>query len=112
MELETSVGKLLAKGWKPLLVGAGSWLFISTFSFLPDRTDLPLNTTIAPLVRLISGERVLSRNSYGVAGQRRPPPIHHGLADFACATFGLRKTSFSQPEFADDTPGERGLIAE
>ena len=33
MGLETDIGKLLAKGWKPLLVGAGSWLFISTFSF-------------------------------------------------------------------------------
>jgi uncharacterized membrane protein YadS len=33
MGLETDVGKLRAKGWKPLLVGAGSWLFISTFSF-------------------------------------------------------------------------------
>jgi uncharacterized integral membrane protein (TIGR00698 family) len=33
MGLETDVGKLRAKGGKPLLVGAGSWLFISTFSF-------------------------------------------------------------------------------
>ena len=32
MGLETDVGKLRAKGWKPLLVGAGSWLFISGFS--------------------------------------------------------------------------------
>jgi hypothetical protein len=26
------VRKLRAKGWRPLLVGAGSWLFISTLS--------------------------------------------------------------------------------
>jgi uncharacterized membrane protein YadS len=32
MGLETDVCKLRAKGSKPLLVGAGSWLFISTFS--------------------------------------------------------------------------------
>jgi uncharacterized integral membrane protein (TIGR00698 family) len=32
MGLETDVGKLRAKGWKPLFVGAGSWLFISAFS--------------------------------------------------------------------------------
>jgi uncharacterized integral membrane protein (TIGR00698 family) len=32
MGLETDFGKLRAKGWKPLLVGAGSWLFISAFS--------------------------------------------------------------------------------
>jgi uncharacterized integral membrane protein (TIGR00698 family) len=32
MGLETDVGKLQAKGWSPLLVGAGSWLFISAFS--------------------------------------------------------------------------------
>jgi uncharacterized integral membrane protein (TIGR00698 family) len=30
--LETDFRKLRAKGWKPLLVGAGSWLFISAFS--------------------------------------------------------------------------------
>jgi len=34
MGLETDIGKLRAKGWKPLLVGAGSWLFISAFSLL------------------------------------------------------------------------------
>jgi uncharacterized integral membrane protein (TIGR00698 family) len=33
MGLETDIGKLRAKGWKPLLVGAGSWVFISIFSF-------------------------------------------------------------------------------
>jgi uncharacterized integral membrane protein (TIGR00698 family) len=32
MGLETDVRKLRAKGWRPLLVGAGSWLFISTLS--------------------------------------------------------------------------------
>jgi len=32
MGLETDVGKLRAKGWRPLLVGGGSWLFISIFS--------------------------------------------------------------------------------
>src|SRR5271157_2269578 len=32
MGLETDFRKLRAKGWKPLLVGAGSWLFISAFS--------------------------------------------------------------------------------
>ena len=32
MGLETNVGKLRAKGWRPVLVGAGSWLFISIFS--------------------------------------------------------------------------------
>jgi len=32
MGLETDIGKLRAKGWRPLLVGAGSWLFISAFS--------------------------------------------------------------------------------
>jgi uncharacterized membrane protein YadS len=32
MGLETDIGKLRARGWRPLLVGAGSWLFISTFS--------------------------------------------------------------------------------
>ena len=34
MGLETDLGKLRAKGWRPLLVGAGSWLFISTFSLV------------------------------------------------------------------------------
>jgi len=34
MGLETDIGKLRAKGWNPLLVGAGSWLFISAFSLL------------------------------------------------------------------------------
>jgi uncharacterized membrane protein YadS len=29
MGLEADVGKLRANGWKPLLVGAGPWLFIS-----------------------------------------------------------------------------------
>jgi hypothetical protein len=33
MGLETDVGELPANGWNPLLVGAGSRLFISTFSF-------------------------------------------------------------------------------
>jgi uncharacterized integral membrane protein (TIGR00698 family) len=33
MGLETDIGKLRAKGWKPLLVGAGAWLFIAVFSF-------------------------------------------------------------------------------
>jgi uncharacterized membrane protein YadS len=32
MGLATDFGKLRAKGWRPLLVGAGSWLFISAFS--------------------------------------------------------------------------------
>jgi uncharacterized membrane protein YadS len=32
MGLETDFRKLRARGWKPLLVGAGSWLFISAFS--------------------------------------------------------------------------------
>jgi len=32
MGLETDFSKLRAKGWRPLLVGAGSWLFISAFS--------------------------------------------------------------------------------
>jgi uncharacterized integral membrane protein (TIGR00698 family) len=32
MGLETDFGKLRAKGWRPLLVGAGSWLFISALS--------------------------------------------------------------------------------
>jgi uncharacterized membrane protein YadS len=32
MGLETDFRKLCAKGWKPLLLGAGSWLFISGFS--------------------------------------------------------------------------------
>jgi uncharacterized integral membrane protein (TIGR00698 family) len=35
MGLETDVRKLRAKGWRPLLVGAGSWLFISVFSLGP-----------------------------------------------------------------------------
>jgi uncharacterized integral membrane protein (TIGR00698 family) len=34
MGLETDVMKLRAKGWKPLLVGAGSWLFIAAFSLV------------------------------------------------------------------------------
>jgi uncharacterized integral membrane protein (TIGR00698 family) len=34
MGLETDVRKLRAKGWKPLLVGAGSWLFISAISLV------------------------------------------------------------------------------
>jgi uncharacterized integral membrane protein (TIGR00698 family) len=34
MGLETDIRKLRAKGWKPLLVGAGSWLFISAFSLV------------------------------------------------------------------------------
>jgi uncharacterized membrane protein YadS len=33
MGLETDFRKLKAKGWKPMLLGAGSWLFISAFSF-------------------------------------------------------------------------------
>ena len=32
MGLQTDIGKLRAKGWKPLLVGAGAWLFIAAFS--------------------------------------------------------------------------------
>jgi len=32
MGLETDFRKLRAKGWKPVLVAAGSWLFISAFS--------------------------------------------------------------------------------
>jgi len=34
MGLETDIRKLRAKGWKPLLVGAGAWLFISAFSLV------------------------------------------------------------------------------
>jgi uncharacterized integral membrane protein (TIGR00698 family) len=34
MGLETDFRKLRAKGWKPLLVGGGSWLFISAFSLV------------------------------------------------------------------------------
>jgi uncharacterized membrane protein YadS len=34
MGLETDFGKLRAKGWRPLLLGAGSWLFISAFSLV------------------------------------------------------------------------------
>jgi hypothetical protein len=34
MGLETDIGKLRAKGWRPLLVGAGSWLFISALSLV------------------------------------------------------------------------------
>jgi uncharacterized integral membrane protein (TIGR00698 family) len=34
MGLETDIRKLRAIGWRPLLVGAGSWLFISTFSLV------------------------------------------------------------------------------
>jgi uncharacterized integral membrane protein (TIGR00698 family) len=34
MGLETDIRKLRAKGWRPLLVGAGSWLFISAFSLV------------------------------------------------------------------------------
>jgi uncharacterized integral membrane protein (TIGR00698 family) len=34
MGLETDIRKLLAKGWRPLLVGTGSWLFISAFSLV------------------------------------------------------------------------------
>ena len=34
MGLETDFGKLRAKGWRPLLVGAGSWIFISAFSLV------------------------------------------------------------------------------
>jgi uncharacterized integral membrane protein (TIGR00698 family) len=33
MGLQTDVGKLRARGCKPLLVGVGSWLFIAAFSF-------------------------------------------------------------------------------
>ena len=32
MGLETDFGKLRTKGWRPLVVGAGSWVFISVFS--------------------------------------------------------------------------------
>ena len=32
MGLGTDVGKLWARGWQPLLLGAGSWVFISVFS--------------------------------------------------------------------------------
>jgi uncharacterized integral membrane protein (TIGR00698 family) len=34
MGLETDFRNLRAKGWKPLLFGAGSWMFISAFSLL------------------------------------------------------------------------------
>jgi uncharacterized membrane protein YadS len=34
MGLETDIRKLRAKGARPLLVGAGSWLFISAFSLV------------------------------------------------------------------------------
>jgi uncharacterized membrane protein YadS len=34
MGLQTDIRKLRAKGWKPLFVGAGAWLFISVFSLL------------------------------------------------------------------------------
>ena len=34
MGLETDVRKLRAKGWRPLLVGAGAWLFISALSLV------------------------------------------------------------------------------
>jgi uncharacterized membrane protein YadS len=34
MGLETDFGKLRAKGWRLLLLGAGSWLFISAFSLV------------------------------------------------------------------------------
>jgi uncharacterized integral membrane protein (TIGR00698 family) len=33
MGLETDLGKLVAKGWRPLLLAAASWIFISAFSF-------------------------------------------------------------------------------
>jgi uncharacterized membrane protein YadS len=32
MGLETDMRKLRAKGWRPMLLGAGSWLFIASFS--------------------------------------------------------------------------------
>ena len=32
MGLQTDISKLREKGWRPLFVGAGAWLFISTFS--------------------------------------------------------------------------------
>jgi uncharacterized integral membrane protein (TIGR00698 family) len=32
MGLQTDIRKLRAKGWRPLFVGAGAWLFISAFS--------------------------------------------------------------------------------
>jgi uncharacterized integral membrane protein (TIGR00698 family) len=32
MGLETNIRKLRARGWRPLIVGAGSWAFISAFS--------------------------------------------------------------------------------
>jgi uncharacterized membrane protein YadS len=32
IDLDTDLRKLWAKGWKRLLAGAGSWLFISAFS--------------------------------------------------------------------------------
>jgi uncharacterized integral membrane protein (TIGR00698 family) len=32
MGLETDIRKLTSKGWRPLFVGAGAWLFISVFS--------------------------------------------------------------------------------
>jgi uncharacterized membrane protein YadS len=32
MGLETDLRKLAAKGWRPLLLGAAAWLFISVFS--------------------------------------------------------------------------------
>jgi uncharacterized membrane protein YadS len=34
MGLETNIRKLLAKGVRPLLVGAGAWVFISVFSLM------------------------------------------------------------------------------
>jgi len=32
MGLETDIRKLRAKGWRPMLLGAGAWLFIASFS--------------------------------------------------------------------------------
>jgi uncharacterized membrane protein YadS len=34
MGLETDIGKLKAEGLRPLLLGAGAWLFIASFSLL------------------------------------------------------------------------------
>jgi len=60
MGLETDFRKLRARGWKPLVVGGGSWLFISTFSLVLIETELFVKwrRAMAEIIRAIIGSSV------------------------------------------------------
>jgi hypothetical protein len=76
------------------------------------RQSAPLPTmSLENLSHIIAKATSWSWEVFTNLDRQRPPPIPQGLADFACATFGLPETSFSQREFADDTPDGRGSLA-